>query len=314
MSANLNFLGSIDHWTQDDLAIVSEGALDKHTVVDPNGKSWLWKEPKSGREPMVWSELIASHLILTLLGWDAQRSSVAQKHQGYVCVMEYFYRPDETELVHGAEFLQELDAEYDLQKQTRHSWSRVETCFGLETLGTFDHQTHLNWWGQTFALDALICNADRHGHNWGILKDHRTGNSRGYAPRFDHNNCLGFMLTDTKLANLAANKQLEEQAAMYVERGRNHMRWEQPSKNKPLRRDFIRAFLTRYPNQRRSFEAVAELELGPMEDFLYSLHRIEEDFGPYRLTENRLHFVLLLLRTSQEQLKSILQGMTPQPL
>ena len=36
-------------------------------------------------------------------------------------------------------------------------------------------------------FDALICNRDRHGGNFGILRENRTGRLLGLAPLFDHN-------------------------------------------------------------------------------------------------------------------------------
>lgn len=39
-------------------------------------------------------------------------------------------------------------------------------------------------------FDALICNTDRHGANYGFLRDNRTGDILGLAPLYDHNLAL----------------------------------------------------------------------------------------------------------------------------
>ena len=40
------------------------------------------------------------------------------------------------------------------------------------------------------ALDALICNTDRHYNNFGFLADSRTNELVAFAPLFDHGNAL----------------------------------------------------------------------------------------------------------------------------
>ena len=50
-------------------------------------------------------------------------------------------------------------------------------------------------------FDALICNRDRHGGNFGILRENRTGRLLGLAPLFDHNLSLFAQDDETDYAN-----------------------------------------------------------------------------------------------------------------
>ena len=50
-------------------------------------------------------------------------------------------------------------------------------------------------------FDALICNRDRHGGNFGILRENRTGRLLGLAPVFDHNLSLFAQDDETDYAN-----------------------------------------------------------------------------------------------------------------
>lgn len=51
-------------------------------------------------------------------------------------------------------------------------------------------------------FDALICNRDRHGGNFGILRENRTGRLLGLAPVFDHNLSLFAQDDETEATRL----------------------------------------------------------------------------------------------------------------
>lgn len=55
-------------------------------------------------------------------------------------------------------------------------------------------------------FDALICNRDRHGGNFGILRENRTGRLLGLAPVFDHNLSLFAQDDETDYAPYVTSK------------------------------------------------------------------------------------------------------------
>lgn len=60
-------------------------------------------------------------------------------------------------------------------------------------------------------FDALICNVDRHGGNYGILRDNHTGEFLEFAPLFDHNRSLFAMEMETDFPHL-----LEKSNSVFV--------------------------------------------------------------------------------------------------
>ena len=308
------FIGPIDDWQTADSANIPEGRLTKQTLIDPEGQLWFWKRPKSGRETMVWSEYLASYIGRKVLSLEMQEAHVAMLDDELVMLNRFMYDPKSEFLGHGADFLRLLDTDYDLRRQYHHTWkltsewlsisAKLKESDLLRGLRFPDMKEHLAWWADTFALDTLICEGDRHGHNWAyIIESGANSTVIRYAPRFDHNNCLAFGWDEVELSRAIDQAgSIKEAAARYVQGGHHHMRWDQPSKKKLPRQEFNEHFLAQYPEMKPAFDQAAKADLSDVQSVLETLERMSDIPAVTQMSHNRCLFLSHILTNAQESL------------
>jgi hypothetical protein len=145
------------------------------------------------------AEYLASH-IFSLLGVKSQDTDLGQyKGECVVACKDFrigssfvpFSSVGESSLEEGS-------------NRNGYSYSDIETLI-FKNLKLADKEAAVSLFWETYVIDALLANPDRHGHNWGYLKDHDTYR---VAPIFDNGSSLfssfssleemSYVLTDQK--------------------------------------------------------------------------------------------------------------------
>ena len=284
------------------------GSRAKNTVYDPETAiGYVFKKPKPGREAQIWSELIASYIGGDLLGWSIQHVAISQRGGIFGNLIGYIYQIDGDEFTEGWSFCREINENYDVDKGEDHTLPLLlEVGASLERDG-LPQGEFAAFWARAFAFDSLISNTDRHAENWAVIK---SGDVRRMAPLYDSATSLGCEIDDASLdANWfdPSGMLKDDVLARYLSRGRHHVRLAVPGRRGTPFEEICRAFLAEAPDQRGVFEAVADLDLDPIEGLLTDICALEGVPAPYRMSANRVIHIQSLLISGRERIRNILK-------
>jgi len=150
-----------------------------------DGEDYLVKFRKKGENGEInnhLSEYIGSS-VFALLGEDVQETILATYQGRMVCVCKDFIIEGETFTPFNGVGESSLERDKNLY---RYTYAEIIDMLNENTKLTSVKQNVDKFWNM-FIIDALLGNFDRHGANWGFIKD-----KNGYrlAPIFDNGSCL----------------------------------------------------------------------------------------------------------------------------
>lgn len=285
------------------------GSREKQTVIHPiTGKYWIFKYPKDRRAYQIWSELVASYIAGDILGWDVQYVSIGLFDGRSGNLLRYFYDPDNGEnLIEGWRLCLEVMSEYDTEKGQQHSLTLLEKIAVLVERPPYQilAANFFTFWARAIALDMLISNTDRHAHNWGVIQ---VADGARMAPLFDHATSLGCGIDPVGLARYfdTAGALKADLLSQFIVRGRHHLRLDVPAKEGASFSDVAAAFLSAHPETRATFEAVAELDLGPVLNLLHALRATGYPNSDCGTVEMRIGLIYAILTRGQDRVRALL--------
>jgi len=222
----------VTDWLVDDThGIFPIGARDKQMLwspaeaipgIKPNWP-YLFKCSRPAYPDQFWMECIA-YLVGTELGFDVPKALPATSldFEGKVvcaALIEWFYDPKTQSFSHAADFFQNLMADFDNDKGTKHNLVDLKViCQEFELLMGIE-QSWENWLNQLLLFDALIGNTDRHQENWGIIFNPGLSSKVSLSPLFDNGTSLGHERFPAKVASWTQTR-LER----YIYDGEHHLR------------------------------------------------------------------------------------------
>ncbi len=171
------------------------GANGKKISIEYNGKQYMLKFPPSGKDKPTdlsytnscFSEHIGSS-IFNLLGIEAQNTILGTftvaGNEKIVCACEDF-TADGSLLF---DFCSIKNTIIDSEREGRGT-ELEDILETIEKQQFVDSEKLLNHFWDTFIVDALLGNFDRHNGNWGFLYNPKNEQSR-LAPVFDCGSCL----------------------------------------------------------------------------------------------------------------------------
>jgi hypothetical protein len=291
----------IDDWpaTEEPLA----GTRDKNTVLGPDGSHFVFKEPKALRPAQIWSEMVASYIAGDLLEWPVQTSAIAVRAGRIGTLHQYIYDPRRENMTFGFQFCVECDPEFDFEKGTRHTIQLIE-LISEQGLGV-RKDLYFEFWGQALAFDTLISNVDRHAENWAVIQSPKEARM---AALYDNGSSLGCGIDETGLDKWfdARGELLAERVDQFSRNGRHHMRVDRPAKKGGLFNEVNSYFLKSRANQTSSFQQCADLDLGPVENFLNDLSTVKELPENYLMTTRRAQHILSVLHCGRDRVRRLL--------
>lgn len=188
------------------------GSRAKKTVIDPETEtSFVFKEPKEGREAQIWSEPLASYIAGDLLGWPIQHVSLGHLDGRYGNLMQYIYHDGAETFTEGWQLCREIDSDYDIKKGERHTLDLLIRVGEDLTRRGLPNCDYFEFWARAFSLDALISNSDRHAENWAIIE---ATDGLKMAPLYDNATSMGCEWGDESLQQRWFSSRGDIQASM----------------------------------------------------------------------------------------------------
>lgn len=303
---------SVDNWPRTEE--VPTGSREKITVIEPEtSQHFIFKYPKERREQQIWSELLASYIAGEMLEWEVQHTSIAERDGRIGNLLRYVFQPGgENEpqeiFVEGWTLCTQLDQEFDVRRGTRHTFPLLlEVCDRvLATQYGLPGESFLDFWAKAFAFDCLISNTDRHAENWAVIS--RGANTR-MAPLYDNGSSMGCGMDSLGLARAFGPDGclLSSHLEAHARNGCHHVRLDQPRKSGAPYEAISAALLNVYPPGRRRFEAIADLNLEPVQELMDEIGRLPQIREPYGLSERRQHHIYAILKVGRERIRNILR-------
>ena len=189
-----------------DLSNISYGGSEKKTGIFFANQRWMLKYRKKTMYGQVYndvSEYLGSN-IFSLLSFNVQETILGIYKNEFVVACKDFISDNQF-----TPFDDVGESSIDDDKN-KYSYSYNDICSLInknKKIADKEEVTSLFW--ETYIVDALIANNDRHGKNWGFLKK---DNKYYPAPIFDNGNSLFSMFADEEeMKNVLSNKEeLEE--------------------------------------------------------------------------------------------------------
>lgn len=288
------------------------GSRIKNTVAEPKTENlYIFKLPKTGREAQIWSELVASFVAGDLLGWPVQHAQIAMQGEKIGNLLGYIFDPEKDSFYPGEQMCQHVDPEYDLKAGTRHTWALIKDihdqfiAYGND--GTYREilSSQFNrYWVRTIAFDTLISNTDRHAENWALKIGH---DGELMAPFYDNATSLGCEFNDTSLQKKWFNSKgqiIDSKVQSYCLNGCHHLR---KNGERYQFEELASVVLNEFPNMRSEYEAIAELNLLPVEQLLNDIMCMKEVPEIAQMTSIRSVQIMTLLREGQARVKRCLE-------
>lgn len=300
MSQHIEVIDVTDWLVDDTHGIFPIGARDKQMLwspaeaipgIKPNWP-YLFKCSRSAYPDQFWMECIA-YLIGTELGFDVPKALPAKSldYEGKVvcaALIEWFYDPKIQSFSHAADFFQNLIADFDNDKGTKHNLTDLKAiCHEFEWLAGIEQRWE-NWLNKLLLFDALIGNTDRHQENWGIIFNPGFGSKVSLSPLFDNGTSLGHERFPQKVAGWT-----EAQLESYVRGGEHHLRLNIDDPNKRLNHLESIRMLVNESEQNKSFvQQVMQTDFATMLAKLEYLCEIELEIP---LSKQRFDWISRLL-------------------
>lgn len=160
------------------------GAEAKDMIII-NNKKYIIKYQKNSEIGLVYnhiSEFLGSH-IFELLGIPVQDTYLGMYNGKQVVVIKHFCKKNE----YLVPFNEVGDSSLEQNKEMyQYSYEDIEQMLIENTKSTNVQETINRFWDM-FIVDALNGNFDRHGGNWGFVKEN---NKYRIAPVYDNGSCM----------------------------------------------------------------------------------------------------------------------------
>ncbi len=144
------------------------GTREKKMVLSPDGHLYYFKQSIKKYPYEFWSEIIA-YEIGKMLGFDVLRYDIAIDREKIGCVCKSMIDSEAQELVEGGKYLSSFDNTFayeDKKPAERYNYELIDSTF--EAFKLKDKEKLI----ETFVLDAIISNGDRHQENWAFIIEH----------------------------------------------------------------------------------------------------------------------------------------------
>lgn len=298
---DISSIVQIDSWhvLEEELA----GSRVKKTVADPKtDKLFVFKEPKPQREAQIWSELIASFISGDMLDWPVQHAQIAMRNGNVGNLLEYIFDPRSDRFVPGEQLCKHVDPDFDPVQGKRHTWELInkihDDFIGYDENGSLRIHVspdYYRFWARTIAFDTLISNTDRHAENWALLFSDKSGLM---APFFDNASSMGCEVENKGLNKWFARDDiiLESKVSNYVKNGCHHLR---DGNNRFKFESLTKLVLNERPEFRSEFEAIANLNLNPVEGILNDICAMNDVPEVAKMTSRRCVQITRLLQEGQ---------------
>ena len=276
------------------------GSKDKFWYLHPwrNEEYWLFKYPRFSTGEY-WAEKIVAE-VAGLLEISHARVELATFKKDKGSATKSFAQ-EGRELIHGNQMLARTVHGYDHKKnfhQSSHTlaniWQVIDRVF-VEPENAEQTKGRL---AEYVVLDALIGNTDRHHENWGILRERRDNQWKGFvAPSFDHASSLGRELLDVKRDRIMS----EDRIGDYVEKGRGAIYWSEDDQRGPSPLELVRRATRKYPTL--FFSALTKLEKlddGSVDDLV---NRVPDGW----MSPSARKFAIALMHYNFKQLQELLR-------
>lgn len=304
----------IKHWPSLDEPLA--GSRVKTTVVDPETENvYIFKHPKEGREAQIWSELVASYISGDLLGWPVQHAQIAMRGDQVGNLLKYFYDPFSEQIsaqfIPGEQLCKHVDPEYDPKQGKRHTWELIKQIhdqfIGYDSDGNLRVRSSNDFnrfWVRMIAFDTLISNTDRHAENWALKLDEGRGLM---APFYDNATSLGCEFEEKSLKRKWFDQKgeiIDSKVQSYASSGCHHLR---NGKRRFKFEELAMVVLNDFPAMRSEYQAVANLDLSPVEQLLKHIISIKGLPEVAQMTSRRSMQIMALLHEGQSRVKRCLK-------
>lgn len=171
--------------------------------------------PNTGED---WAE-VAAYEIAKLIDLPAAKYEFA-KYKNSLGTVSTSIVLDNEQLIHGNEFLAEIDNNYPVNKFYKVKEYRLDTA--AKIVSDIDEQypnlsSLVNFIGY-IVFDCLIANQDRHHENWGFILKQQ--GKLSLAPSYDHAAGFGCREQDAKIAERLVTKDKNFTVAAYCQRAK----------------------------------------------------------------------------------------------
>lgn len=175
---------------------------EKKLGVIYDGQCYMLKFRKVLSERKMYnhiSEYIASHLI-EIAGLEVHKTLLGVYRGEEVVAVKDFIAGTEFALV---EFASGGDSSYDTERREHTTYSYDEILYLAEKhIKIGNPNTILDRFWDMFVMDALLANFDRHGYNWGFIKN----GIYQLAPIYDNGSSLFPRLQDDELETIMGSR------------------------------------------------------------------------------------------------------------
>lgn len=303
----------VSRWPSDeDYPVFPIGSKPKRLLICPASQSdpflipghkYLFKVASGWQKYQIWSEII-SYEIAKYIGISVPPCfcAIDSNSMDFGVLVEFFYgypRENKSErLIHASDLLQRVGANKYDQKTGRPHYFRQNVAISRAFVGS---EKSFEWWGTTFAFDALIGNTDRHPENWGFVIN-GAGDQRqtSFAPIFDNGTSLGYERTEASLSSLVGDN-----LTRYVLRGTHHCAWDASDRKGGLHFELCAKLAALDRHAGAAVKNVIQLNMAYVSDVLEWCCRFD---SPTPFTANRAEFVLRLVDARRDQLVHAIGG------
>ena len=150
-----------------------------------------------------FSEYISCHIInaLNIPGVEAQETLLGESDGKIVVACKDFTSPYNRlvkfNMIQNADISSEVSGRHPILQDVLKTY---------QTLPQLQNQIFIERFWDTFALDTLLGNFDRHAGNWGFLNDSKAGELR-LAPIYDCGSCLYPALSASRMQGILNSKE-----------------------------------------------------------------------------------------------------------
>jgi|LGOV01.1.fsa_nt_gb hypothetical protein len=298
---DISSIVQIDDWHALDEELA--GSRVKRTMADPEtDRLFVFKEPKAQREAQIWSELIASFISGDLLKWPVQHAQIAMRNGRIGNLLKYVFDPSSDTFIAGEQLCKHVDPEFDPEQGKRHTWALInrihDEFIGYDEKGElriYVSDDYYRFWVRTIAFDTLISNTDRHAENWALLLADKPSMM---APFFDNASSMGCEVDKKGLNKWFAKDGsiFNSKVASYVGNGCHHLR---DGENRFKFEALAKRVLNELPDFRSEFEAIANLNLNPVEGILNDICAMNGVPETAKMTSRRCVQITRLLQEGQ---------------
>ena len=333
MPEDWNEVICIDDWLPDESSYENgyypEGARDKAVYFSPEDVAelplrltwrYLFKKSRSWAPWQFWMEVMAYRIgqIMDVPVPPAHVGLSNTEKPGqatYGALIEWFYGPDRP-YVEGARCIGWLTPGFDHKTGKPHCWDMIRQSyfFLMNAKSESEEESYqrklVYHWAKVLAFDAVIGNTDRHPVNWGIVLPPpqlgpRIDPDPEFSPAFDNGTAMSYGELEKNFGRFDD----EDYANLYLTRpkkAKHHMRWSLDDEADVNFFEFMRRFVSEYPETRPIVTAMLRFTEGDLRTRLEPLVRLDVE-EPARLTRRRLDFTIELIVKRTELLREAME-------